>query len=37
MFRALIFEPTLLPRLLEVDGLVEGAKRKAETYVAAHP
>jgi len=35
MFRALIFEPALLPRLLEVDGLIAGARRKAEEYVAA--
>jgi MOSC domain-containing protein YiiM len=35
MFRALMFEPALLPRLLEVEGLIERAKRKAEAYVAA--
>jgi MOSC domain-containing protein YiiM len=32
MFRALNREPELLPRLLEVDGLVEEARRKAETF-----
>jgi MOSC domain-containing protein YiiM len=32
MFRALNREPELLPRLLEVDGLVEQARRKAETF-----
>lgn len=32
MFRALMGEPELLPRLLEVDGLVEEARRKAEAY-----
>jgi len=35
MFRALMSEPALLPRLLEVEGLVEKARRKAEAYVAA--
>lgn len=34
MFRALTTERALLPRLLVVDGLVEGARRKAEAYVA---
>ncbi len=34
MFRALTTERSLLPRLLEVDDLVEGARRKAEAYVA---
>ncbi|MCR6033580.1 MOSC domain-containing protein [Nocardioides sp. zg-579] len=35
MFRALHTEPALLPRLLEVEGLAEKARRKAEQYVAA--
>lgn len=34
MFRALHTEPTLLPRLLEVDGLVAEAQDKASAYVA---
>ncbi|WP_309648465.1 MOSC domain-containing protein [Nocardioides sp.] len=34
MFRALHSEPTLLPRLLEVDGLVAEARDKASAYVA---
>lgn len=34
MFRALHTEPTLLPRLLEVDGLVAEAHDKAAAYVA---
>ncbi len=34
MFRALTTERALLPRLLVVDDLVEGARRKAEAYVA---
>ncbi|GEP37826.1 sulfurase [Nocardioides psychrotolerans] len=34
MFRALHTEPTLLPRLLEVDGLVAEAHDKASAYVA---
>lgn len=34
MFRALHTEPTLLPRLLEVDGLVAEAHDKASVYVA---
>jgi MOSC domain-containing protein YiiM len=33
MFRALIAEPELLPRLLEVDGLVAQARRRAEAFV----
>jgi MOSC domain-containing protein YiiM len=35
MFRALLREPELLPKLLEVDGLVEKARRKAGAYVLA--
>lgn len=35
MFRALNLEPALLPRLLEVDGLAERPRRKAEQYVAS--
>jgi MOSC domain-containing protein YiiM len=35
MFRALHREPELLPRLLEVDDLVEEARLKAAAYVAA--
>ena len=35
MFRALTTEADLLPRLLEVDGLVAQARRTAERYVAA--
>jgi MOSC domain-containing protein YiiM len=35
MFRALFGEPELLPRLLEVEGLAEKARRKAEAYVLA--
>ncbi len=34
MFRALTTERSLLPRLLEVEGLVEDARRAAERYVA---
>lgn len=34
MFRALTTEPTLLPGLLRVDGLVEEARTRAEKYVA---
>jgi len=34
MYRALSREAELLPRLLEVDGLVEEARHKAEAYVA---
>jgi MOSC domain-containing protein YiiM len=34
MFRALTTERELLPRLLEIDGLVEEARRRAERYVA---
>lgn len=34
MFRALMTEPTLLPRLLEVDGLIAEAHAKAAAYVA---
>ena len=34
MFRALTTDRSLLPRLLEVDGLVEQARRTAEEYVA---
>jgi MOSC domain-containing protein YiiM len=37
MFRALTREPELLPRLLEVDGLVPQARRKAEAYVGLAP
>jgi MOSC domain-containing protein YiiM len=33
MFRALTAEPELLPRLLEVDGLVAQARRRAEAFV----
>ena len=36
MFRALIVEPALLPRLLAVEDLIEPARQKAESYVAAH-
>jgi MOSC domain-containing protein YiiM len=35
MFRALLREPHLLPRLLEVDDLVEKARRKAQAFVLA--
>jgi len=35
MFRALMGERELLPRLLEVEGLVAKARRKAERYVAS--
>jgi MOSC domain-containing protein YiiM len=35
MFRALTREPELLPRLLEVDGLVPQARRRAEEYVGS--
>ena len=35
MFRALTTEPRLLPRLLEVEGLTEEARVKAEAYAAA--
>lgn len=35
MFRALTTEADLLPRLLEVDGLVAEARQAAERYVAA--
>ena len=35
MFRALTREPELLPRLLEVDGLVAQARRRADEYVAS--
>lgn len=34
MFRALTTEPTMLPRLLEVEGLVTEARLRAERYVA---
>lgn len=34
MFRALMFEPSLLPRLLDVEGLVAEARTAAESYVA---
>jgi MOSC domain-containing protein YiiM len=34
MFRALITDPSLLPQLLRVDGLVEEARRRADAYVA---
>jgi MOSC domain-containing protein YiiM len=34
MFRALTTEQALLPRLLEVEGLVEEARARAERYVA---
>jgi MOSC domain-containing protein YiiM len=34
MFRALITEPSLLPELLRVDGLVDEARRRADAYVA---
>jgi MOSC domain-containing protein YiiM len=37
MFRALTREPELLPRLLEVGGLVHRARRKAEEYVGLEP
>jgi len=33
MFRALLREPALLPRLLEVQGLAEKARRRAEAFV----
>ena len=36
MFRALTTERELLPRLLEVEGLVEEARALAERYVAGH-
>ena len=32
LFRALTREPELLPRLLDVDGLVDEARAKAEAY-----
>ena len=35
MFRALLTEPTLLPELLRVEGLVPQARARAEEYVAA--
>jgi MOSC domain-containing protein YiiM len=35
MFRALMGEKELLPRLLEVEGMVEEARARAERYVAA--
>lgn len=35
MFRALILDHSLLPRLLEVDGLTAKARAKAEAYVAS--
>ncbi|RYP86523.1 MOSC domain-containing protein [Nocardioides guangzhouensis] len=35
MFRALTTDRELLPELLRVDGLVDEAREKAETYVAA--
>ena len=35
MFRALLTEPTLLPELLRVEGLVPQARVRAEEYVAA--
>jgi len=35
MFRALTREPELLPRLLEVDGLVAQARHRAEEFVAS--
>ncbi|MXG91062.1 MOSC domain-containing protein [Nocardioides sp. YIM 123512] len=34
MFRALVGEPELLPRLLAVDGLVEEARQRAEAFAA---
>ncbi len=34
MFRALTLERDLLPALLEVDGLIDAARQKAEQYVA---
>lgn len=34
MFRALTVEPDLLPRLLEIDGLVDEARIRAENHVA---
>jgi MOSC domain-containing protein YiiM len=34
MFRAVTTQPELLPRLLQVEGLVEEARRRAEKYVA---
>jgi MOSC domain-containing protein YiiM len=34
MFRALTTEPTLLPGLLQIDGLVSEARERAERYVA---
>ena len=37
MFRALMTERELLPRLLEVEGLVEEARARAERYVAGRP
>jgi len=37
MFRAVTREPELLPRLLEVDGMVAQARRKAEEYVGQDP
>ncbi len=35
MFRALTTEPALLPRLLEVEGLVAETRLRAERYVAS--
>jgi MOSC domain-containing protein YiiM len=35
VFRALIFEPALLPRLLDVEDLAANVRHKAESYVAA--
>lgn len=35
MFRALVTEPSLLPRLLDVPDLVPRAREKAQTYLAA--
>jgi MOSC domain-containing protein YiiM len=37
LFRAVTREPELLPRLLEVDGLTEEARRRAEAYVGVVP
>ena len=37
MFRALTGEPTLLPRLLTVDGLLPKARQKAEKHLANLP
>ncbi|HEX5089183.1 MAG TPA: MOSC domain-containing protein [Nocardioides sp.] len=36
MFRAVTREPELLPRLLEVDEMVDEARRKAEAYLAGN-